>query len=645
MSRALQASNPRFGACAPVSVVGLQRLANRSLSRPRTTGLPGLPLEQQRAAVVACARKEDTKGEQNVQPQSADPSSSELSPFFEPLLRGLVLGIGAGVICEMAHVAFKVTNIASVGGYHMPSGAQLYEQLAPLFVWDHAVAIFFWLLFYVIEAGAILAILREYPDDKQAFRIIRSTPTLPKRLMPLKLSSVKRTIHALLHGRLPQEVSTEEDGDGEVAVRPEQQQEPTNRARTAESRRAAGLRPGQWDPRAAPPLLGRGADGKEPLGKVGAGRGGGWSVECGGLGAVRCGCVCQKKAAKRAKELEDRKAYLQNFWYAAALSDNVTSKPLQVYCLDDVCPHRGAPLSLGWTKTSPGGKSCVVCPYHGWAFTGEGALEEVPSQSPEVGFPRRPVVDSYPVVERGGFVWLFFGSKSLPADERPPIPVVPELEDPNWRPVYGELEFDCPHWSVFENALDMAHIHYIHNGSFGNQDKPIIHDMKVTRDTWSVTANFSSSRGRYMMNRIHNKPVNPFWNFAAVDAVPVEARAYLPSTSYVKITLGAGIQMITFVNTVPIDEHRAINRFCLIRNFLPSPVFDDYTRKNMFKILGEDKAMIELLKPEQLAAELSLQADKPQIAFRKLRQEWIDMGYGVAPERISGHTGSLRLDM
>lgn len=31
------------------------------------------------------------------------------------------------------------------------------------------------------------------------------------------------------------------------------------------------------------------------------------------------------------------------------------------------------------------------------------------------------------VVERGGFLWVFYGSKELPADERPPIPYVPEL--------------------------------------------------------------------------------------------------------------------------------------------------------------------------------------------------------------------------
>lgn len=67
-----------------------------------------------------------------------------------------------------------------------------------------------------------------------------------------------------------------------------------------------------------------------------------------------------------------------------------------------------------------------------------GKLQDVPSQDPSTAFPSRPVVDSYPVEERGGFVWLFFGSKSLPKDERPPIPIVPELEDPNWRAVYGE---------------------------------------------------------------------------------------------------------------------------------------------------------------------------------------------------------------
>lgn len=50
------------------------------------------------------------------------------------------------------------------------------------------------------------------------------------------------------------------------------------------------------------------------------------------------------------------------------------------------------------------------------------------------------------VEECGGFIWLFWGDRSLPADERPPIPFAPELEDPTWKAVYGEIEFECGHW-------------------------------------------------------------------------------------------------------------------------------------------------------------------------------------------------------
>jgi hypothetical protein len=49
-------------------------------------------------------------------------------------------------------------------------------------------------------------------------------------------------------------------------------------------------------------------------------------------------------------------------------------------------------------------------------------------------------------------------------------------------------------------------------------------------------------------------------------------------------------------------------------------LFDFCVAQNMFKILGEDKVMLEQLRPEQIKTELSLEADKPQVAFRKLRQ-------------------------
>jgi len=43
------------------------------------------------------------------QPQDPVPADGpEPSPFFEPLVRSFVLGLGAGAICEAGHVAFKV---------------------------------------------------------------------------------------------------------------------------------------------------------------------------------------------------------------------------------------------------------------------------------------------------------------------------------------------------------------------------------------------------------------------------------------------------------------------------------------------------------------------------------------------------------
>jgi hypothetical protein len=53
---------------------------------------------------------------------------------------------------------------------------------------------------------------------------------------------------------------------------------------------------------------------------------------------------------------------------------------------------------------------------------------------------------------------------------------------------------------------------------------------------------------------------------------------------------------------------------------------------NMYKILGEDKVMVDKLAPQRLEQEYSLAPDAPQIAFRQLRQSWVDMGYTVPTE-------------
>src|SRR6478609_7136962 len=154
---------------------------------------------------------------------------------------------------------------------------------------------------------------------------------------------------------------------------------------------------------------------------------------------------------------------LKNFWWPVEFSHNVTTAalPMQalgqtfvlwrdshgtVHCLSDLCVHRGGALSAGWTKND-----AIVCPYHGWEFTGDGSCRKIPAQ-PHRGIPKKARVDAYPVVEKYGWVWAFLGD--LPDEERPPIPEITELDDPNFRRVTGDYFWNVNYERIVENGMD-----------------------------------------------------------------------------------------------------------------------------------------------------------------------------------------------
>lgn len=556
--------------------------------------------------LVSCRAAKAGQGNQARVRQDEDPS-----PFFEPLLRTFVLGAGAGAVCEAVHSLDKLHGLVTEVGFHrvaevLPS---VVDRFAPAFVVDHITALCCWGVLYLVEVVALISFINEFGEaGSQTYQEDSMPMTLARMMLPLKLTPLKSWLLSL------------------------RRQAPTSFSFSASTASTV--------PSTQASIAGRSIEVQDRTS----------DVEVRGKTSITMparvplsdakGISGQSLAQRRWKELQDRKAFLKNFWYAAALSDNVTSKPLgveilgmklvlfrgsdgKVRCIDNTCPHRGAPLSEGWTA-SVAGHDCVVCPYHGWAIDAGGRIRDVPAAEGPGQWPKGPQLDSYAVEEKGGFVWLFYeGAKEsrLPLDERPPIPFCAELEDPKWKPVYGEMEFECGHWGVFENAIDMAHIHYLHSGTFGNQDNPEVMDMQCASDAYGVTCNFA----------IHHKPVNPLWQATSRESVPVVGRAMLPSTSMIRIKLGLGVEMITFVNTVPIDVNKAVNRFALVRNFATSDVFDGWANDAMIRILKEDKEMVEKLRPEGILKEVSVRADLPQIQFRKLRQEYIDMGYGDLP--------------
>lgn len=64
----------------------------------------------------------------------------------------------------------------------------------------------------------------------------------------------------------------------------------------------------------------------------------------------------------------------------------------------------------------------------------------------------------------------------------------------------------------------------------------------------------------------HPEELSKDLDMLQVPIVNVTAQALLPSTSVISFTLGNGLSFTTFVNTVPVNGHRTVNRFALVRN-------------------------------------------------------------------------------
>lgn len=128
--------------------------------------------------------------------------------------------------------------------------------------------------------------------------------------------------------------------------------------------------------------------------------------------------------------------------------------------LQDRCAHRSYPLSAGTLEADT-----VVCGYHGFRYNSSGECIEVPSQ-PKC--PKGISVRSYPLVQRGPFIWGWFGelSKADPGL----IPDTHWLDDPTWASSEDYFALPGNYVSLHENLLDLTHLTFVHAKSFGTPD-------------------------------------------------------------------------------------------------------------------------------------------------------------------------------
>jgi len=167
--------------------------------------------------------------------------------------------------------------------------------------------------------------------------------------------------------------------------------------------------------------------------------------------------------------------WLRNAWYVAAWDSEVDAAPLarticgtpmmfyrkldrSVVAMRDACPHRLLPLSMGLRE----GDS-IRCKYHGLKLGPDGVAQEMPMKSEAVN--RRVCADTYAVVERHRFVWVWIGD-----NDRADPALIPDLwpcSRDGWTFDGGYYPVACDYRLMIDNLMDLTHETYVHSSSIG----------------------------------------------------------------------------------------------------------------------------------------------------------------------------------
>jgi vanillate monooxygenase len=343
--------------------------------------------------------------------------------------------------------------------------------------------------------------------------------------------------------------------------------------------------------------------------------------------------------------------FLLNTWYVACAPDELHEKPLGrticdqrmvfyrgeggvVAALEDFCPHRGAPLSLGSVC-----KGQLMCGYHGLKVGCDGRTIEMPGQRVR-GF---PAIRSYPVVERHGFVWVWPGDAAQ-ADERL-IPDLPWSRDPEWAFGGGLYNIACDYRLMVDNLMDLTHETYVHSTSIGQREIDETPCSTRTEGDEVITSRF--------MDGIQPPP---FWQMALrmnglPDDQPVDRWqiCHFTPPSHILIEVGVALQghgghaaprevkaSSIVVDFITPETATSIHYFWgMARNFQAhDPALTTQIRDGQGKIFAEDRAMLEqqqanLLKyPERRL--LALNIDAGGVQARRVLERLIEQERAAA---------------
>jgi phenylpropionate dioxygenase-like ring-hydroxylating dioxygenase large terminal subunit len=329
---------------------------------------------------------------------------------------------------------------------------------------------------------------------------------------------------------------------------------------------------------------------------------------------------------------------LQNFWYAVEFSHVVTDRPQlvqigdrkialyrdqqhRIHALGNICPHRGASLVQGEVRGD-----CLVCPYHGWYFAGDGKCVKIPANLPGASIPKQAIAATYPVQEKDGWVWIFIGDRTLA--EHTSMPDIPHVHDPKLRSIQGDFHWQVNYERAIDNGLDFAHAPFVHAGAFGNPDAPEVARLAIETDQWGAKGtvmlqpHLPQGIWKWLLRQTP-QPIKTCTGFA------------LPNLTFLEVNLPFG-RLVIWTAHVPIGDNRTVSKWMNFRSFFTGQWADGDARRRTLKIFEQDRPIVEAqvpqYLPDRLDAELHVAADALQLQYREFRNERRLLGNdGVQP--------------
>lgn len=334
--------------------------------------------------------------------------------------------------------------------------------------------------------------------------------------------------------------------------------------------------------------------------------------------------------------------FLRNCWYVAALSEEVgrelravkiMGENIVLYrrhdgrpvALEDACPHRKLPLSLGRLAGDE-----LECGYHGLTFNGAGLCVKAPTQGK---IPGSAQVHSYPVLDRYEFLWIWMGD---PADvSREGIIQIDNYDSEHWGKTNREhMDVDCNYLLIMDNLLDPSHVAWVHRSSFagdGAEDTPL--EVRGTDDgyvvsRWVYDVAPPPYYARLVQFAGHCDRLQHYE--ARMPSIAINKSIFTPpGTGGPDAALtGQSYVMISYHFMTPVDDSHTRYFWFQHRNTEPTdPAVSEYISQGARKAFDEDRLILNAVQAgldNETRPPIDLALDAGALRFRKKLDRAID---------------------